>query len=221
MILAVAATEIEMAPLRQLSADQEVGWLILAGGVGPVETALRLTRFLCTERHTITGIVNFGVAGAYLQPAGLQQADLLDICLAEREILGDFGICMPEGMTYLPEDLAGRVAFQLDHGMRSRAGKTLQEHDITVISGTFITVNAASGSTLRGEELRRRWQGLCENMEGAAVARVCAAFNLPLMEIRCISNTVEDRNPQNWRLAEACEKAARAAYLLLNELAQA
>ena len=49
MLLAIAATEIEMVPLRQLMAGQESGWLSLVGGVGPVETTLRLTRFLCTD----------------------------------------------------------------------------------------------------------------------------------------------------------------------------
>lgn len=220
MLLAIAATEIEMVPLRQLIAGQESGWLSLVGGVGPVETTLRLTRFLCTERSAVTGVVNFGVAGAYIQPPGRQQATLLDICLAEREILGDFGICMPAGMMCLPEALTGRISFPLDLEMRLRAEKILQRQDEAFHSGPFITACGASGSRSRGEDLRQRWQGVCENMEGAAIARVCAEFSLPLMEIRCISNMVDDRNPQNWRLAEACEKVARTVFLLLRELAQ-
>jgi len=218
MFLAIAATEIEMTPLRQLIAGQEHRWLTLVGGVGPVETALRLTRFLCTQGQPVTGVVNFGVAGAYLQPPGQQQANLLDICLAEREILGDFGVCLPEGMHYLSEELTGRISFQLDHELRRRAEEILEKHGIAVQVGTFVTVSGASGSRARGEDLRQRWQGLCENMEGAAVARVCADFALSLVEIRCISNMVEVRNPQSWRLAEACAKAAGTALLLLQEL---
>ncbi len=218
MFLAIAATEIEMIPLRQLMAGQEQRWLTLVGGVGPVETTLRLARFLCTKGQPVTGVVNFGVAGAYLQPPGQQGSDLLDICLAERETLGDFGVCLPEGMHYLPEELTGRISFQLDHELRRRAGKILEKHGISWRSGTFITVSGVSGSRARGEDLRQRWQGLCENMEGAVVARVCVDFALPLVEIRCISNMVEDRNPQGWRLAEACAKSAAAAYLLLEEL---
>ncbi|MDP3478972.1 MAG: futalosine hydrolase [Desulfoprunum sp.] len=218
MFLAIAATEIEMVSLRQLIAGQESKWLTLVGGVGPVETALRLTRFLCTQGQPVSGVINYGVAGAYLQPPGQQQTDLLDICLAERETLGDFGVCLPEGMHYLPEELTGRISFQLDHELRRRAGEILDKHGIAARSGTFITVSGVSGSRARGEDLRQRWQGLCENMEGAAVARGCVDFALPLVEIRCISNMVEDRNPQGWRLAEACEKAAAAAFLLLQEL---
>ena len=219
MLLAIAATEIEMAPLRQMIAGKEIrGWLTLVGGVGPVEATLRLTRFLCSQKQTVTGIVNFGVAGAYLQPSGRRQAELLDICLAEREILGDFGVCLPEAMIHLPEDLTGRIAFELDRGIRHRSEEILQNQGVSFLTGTFITVNGASGSRARGEDLRQRWQGLCENMEGGAIARVCAEFTLPLVEIRSISNMVEDRQMQHWRLAEACESAARAAFLLLREL---
>lgn len=218
MFLAIAATEIEMAPLRQLLAGREQRWLTLVGGVGPVETALRLTKFLCQHGGPLSGIVNFGVAGAYLQPVGQQQADLLDLCLAEREILGDFGVCLPAGMEPLAEELTGAIAFVLDAELRGRAGQILVKRGLAFHPGAFVTVSGASGSRLRGEDLRRRWQGLCENMEGAAVARVCADFALPLLEIRCISNMVEDRNPHNWRLAEACGRAADTAFLLLEEL---
>ena len=219
MLLAIVATEIEMAPLRQMIAGAEGrDWLTLVGGVGLVEATLRLSRFLCRHNQVITGVVNFGVAGAYLQPLGSRQAELLDICLAEREILGDFGVCLPESMMYLPEDLTGRITFALDQGIRLRAEEILRDRGVSFLTGTFITVNGASGSRARGEALRQRWQGLCENMEGAAIARVCADFSLPLVEIRSISNMVEDRQMQHWRLAEACESAARAAFLLLREL---
>jgi len=218
MFLVIAATEIEMIPLRQLMAGQEGRWLTLVGGVGPVETTLRLSRFLCSGGPLLSGIVNFGVAGAYLQPGGRQQADLLDICLAEREVLGDFGLCLPEGISPLPEELTGRIAFQLDDRLLARAGEILSRNERSYHLGTFVTVSGTSGSRRRGEGLRQRWQGLCENMEGAAVARVCADYVLPLVEIRCISNLVEDYRPSGWRLSEACQRAADSAFLLLNEL---
>ena len=56
-------------------------------------------------------------------------------------------------------------------------------------------------------------------MEGAAVARVCHEFSLPMLEMRAISNYVEDRDPRNWRLAEACETAAEGAASLLQGFA--
>jgi futalosine hydrolase len=84
--------------------------------------------------------------------------------------------------------------------------------------GPFITVNGVSGNRKRGEMLRKKWQGLRENMEGAAVVRVCREFDLPCLELRCISNMVEDRDLANWRVAEACDKAALAAILTIKGL---
>jgi futalosine hydrolase len=218
MFLAVAATEMEMAPLSRMMAASRVSCKTLVAGVGPVESTLRLARYLCTDGHLVRGIINFGVAGAYVPLEGPRQAAPLDVCLAEREIAGDFGICYGDAMDYLPKELTGRIAFDIDRSLLLQAGLILQRNDLNPHVGTFITVNAVSGTRARGENLRQQWQGLCENMEGASIARVAESFVLPFLEVRCISNLVEHRNPENWRLDEACAIAAGAASLLLREL---
>lgn len=218
MFLAVAATEIEMAPLSRLMSEHGQKCRSLVIGVGPVESTLRLTRFLCSDGVDVRGIINFGVAGAYVQPQGLAGIGILDICLADREVAGDFGICYGEDMDYLPRNLTDGLVFDLDRTLLLQAGLILQRNDKIPHVGTFITVSGVSGTRARGENLRQQWQGLCENMEGASVARVAAAFDLPFLEVRCISNMVEDRNPQNWRLHEACTEAAATACTLIGEL---
>ncbi|PKN23327.1 MAG: hypothetical protein CVU68_01250 [Deltaproteobacteria bacterium HGW-Deltaproteobacteria-3] len=67
--------------------------------------------------------------------------------------------------------------------------------------------------------LRAAHNGLCENMEGAAVARVCQEFAVPCLEVRCVSNMVEDRNPANWQLAAAVQKCGQVVSLLIDRLA--
>jgi futalosine hydrolase len=84
--------------------------------------------------------------------------------------------------------------------------------------GTFVTVSCVSGTSRRGDLLARQHQGLCENMEGAAAARVCREFGLPLLEMRCVSNLVEERDLRKWRLREACDRCGEAAALLLQGL---
>ena len=54
-------------------------------------------------------------------------------------------------------------------------------------------------------------------MEGAAVAMVCKTFNTPCVELRCISNMVEDRNTADWMLEDAIDKICRVAEVVLNE----
>ncbi len=231
MILAVAATEFEMSPLvslltagREKAAAEapESPCCTLISGVGPVETTLRLTRYLEGCDAPVDCVLNFGVAGAYVpetpNPAG--NAGMLDLCLAEQECLGDFGICYGDRLEALDEQLAGAVVFPLDQSLLSRAGAILDRHGQAYRRGNFVTVSAASATRARGAMLAARFRGLCENMEGAAVARVCAEFSLPVLELRAISNLVEDRDVSRWRMAAACGRAAQAALWLMRELEQ-
>jgi futalosine hydrolase len=212
MILAVAATEFEMAPFHAARGDTACRSLVC--GVGPVESCLQLTRFLQKNRDDIVQVVNFGVAGAYTGE-GTGGPALLDICLAETEVLGDLGICFPRRLDDLPQELSGNKSFTLDSELRKRALVVLANNGISAIVGNFVTVSCASGTGERGEMLREKYDGLCENMEGAAIARVCADFDVPLLQIRCVSNYVEDRDPARWCLRQACEKSGRTAALLL------
>ena len=52
-------------------------------------------------------------------------------------------------------------------------------------------------------------------MEGAATAQVCAEYNLPLLEIRGISNPTGSRVPADWDLKLGAEAAQRAVMRLL------
>ncbi len=228
MILTVAATEFEMNPFLQLLAEPgdiaypegaEPCCLTLISGVGPVETTLRLTRYLERCDPRIDTVLNFGVAGAYLSALpGESNVSLLDLCLAEQESLGDFGICFSDHIEPLDEKLAGSTVFPMDRSLLHQAGLILAHHGQPYRSGNFVTVSAASATRRRGTMLAAGFQGICENMEGAAVARVCAEFSLPLLEVRAISNLVEDRDLGRWQLAEACARASGAAALLVREM---
>lgn len=219
MILALAATQIEMQPfLEELSGDGS-SCRTLVTGVGPVETAVRLTRFFCEHEQkklkNIQAVVNFGIGGAYLQPGGKNQPALLDICVAEKEVFGDLGICLEEEIACLDRSLTGGIEYPMDGGLLGKCRVLLDGLGMVCHTGVFITVATVSGTLRRGEMLRARWQGLCENMEGAAIARVCREFSVPCLELRAVSNYVEDRNPANWRLHEACRKAAGTAALII------
>lgn len=211
MILLVSATDLEMTPLkRRLSGLRGVDFLI--SGIGMVETAVSLTRYLAGSQGAVTGVINFGAAGAYTD----RQIELLDICLADREVLGDFGIWYDHGI----EDFRGTgIAGKTNHDLRlpllQSAAETLRGAGIAHHQGTFVTVQSASGTEERGRMLRDSYDAICENMEGAAAARACEQFALPFLEVRCISNFVEDRNLEKWRLAEACDRCAETVAIMV------
>jgi futalosine hydrolase len=217
MILAVAATQMEMDPFREQlgAAAQRVATLVC--GVGPVEAAVRLLQYM-QDCAGIQLVVNFGVGGAYLQKKHLQQPKLLDLCLATSEVFGDVGICFGDRLEYLDERFTGRQVIALDADYRRRTGAMLDRWRQQYHSGTFVTVAGVSGTVERGRFLQEHWQALCENMEGAALARVCREQRVPMLELRVISNLVEDRNPALWRLVEAATLAGRTAAHIVLEL---
>ena len=217
MFLLTAATDFEMKPFFAAWRGKNVPHLVT--GIGPVEAAVRLSERLRGSAETIRGVVNFGVAGAYVQPSPRTTPQLLDICLAEGEVLGDLGICLGDRI----EPIAGRElrppdTFSMDRELLAATGRALAAGMVPYHTGTFVTVSCASGTARRGEMLARQHQGLCENMEGAAVARVCREFALPCLELRCISNLVEDRDTARWQLRQACRKAGEATALVLAHL---
>ena len=212
MILLVVATEMEAMPLVGKETGQPHA--LFVGGVGPLETAVRLTRRLCEGGRDISLVLNFGVAGAYVGSG----AGLLDICLAESEVLGDFGICHAERVEPLAGQLASKAIFFLDPQYVAQASEILGKQGCGCKKGAFVTVSGVSATAQRGAQLRMAHDGLCENMEGGAVARVCAEFDVPCLEVRCVSNMVEDRNLVNWQLAAAARKCGEAVSLLVDHL---
>jgi len=211
MILITAATENEIKPLEQLLAAVDHTEVLITG-MGPVETAARLSSYLTLNGSRIDAVWNIGVAGAYTDSG----VAVLDICLAQLEILGDFGICLQdEILDFDPELAKTRIPLFLSSYLVDRFKNIFTEQNIAFKLVNFVTVNCCTGSKVRGEFLRKKYDAGCENMEGAAVATVCQNFNIPCAELRCVSNMVGDRDKSNWLLSEAIEKTCQAVEILL------
>jgi len=193
-------------------------WSLLISGVGILETAARLGQYLGRHHPRVQAVVQFGIGGAYIgPPEAARQAGILSLCLAEKEILGDLGVELGDALEYFSKELVATNSYALNPVLRERAMEILAAAGHTPLVGNFITVNSASGTWRRGELLRSHWDGLCENMEGTAAARICAMYDIPMLELRVISNMVEDRNLQNWQLDRACEMAGEVAAMLIKE----
>jgi len=216
MLLIAVATENEIKPLEHfLAASDRVE--VLVTGMGPVTTAASLSNYLTLYGSRIKGVMNIGVAGAYIDSG----VAILDICLAQEEVLGDFGICMQDGIQDFDLGLLTPSAPLLfNNDLAPRFENILNDHNIAFKIVNFVTVNCCTGTTKRGKFLREKFAAGCENMEGAAVAMVCQNFNIPSVELRCVSNMVEDRNTANWQLSEAIEKICRVAETVLHDHVQ-
>jgi futalosine hydrolase len=213
MHLLVAATDFECDCAKKLLLHRK-DIIFLTSGVGPVETAFNLTSFLTKHSH-VSAVINFGVAGAFVKT----NVDILDVCLAKREVLADLGICFTDRIDSLAtKNLTIKRTFDLQNSLFQQAQKVLIKKNKPFHAGTFVTVNCVSGTQKRGNLLQQNHQAICENMEGAAIARVCLGFGLDCLEIRVISNMVEDRDQSKWQLKQACQDAGQAVTTVVEGL---
>ncbi|MCF6267604.1 MAG: futalosine hydrolase [Desulfuromusa sp.] len=180
--------------------------LLSHGGVGQVNMAAQLTRLL--SEYSSEAMLLCGCGGSY-PDSGLQVGDL---ALAETEIYGDLGVAtvdkfIPLDQLNLPQNPQLAPIIQQSISLNPDLLKWAQEILPNATHGTFVTVNLCSGNTDLSLELQQRTGGICENMEGAAAAQVCAEFKIPLLELRGISNPTGTRDPQQWDIHRGAEAA--------------
>jgi futalosine hydrolase len=198
--------------------------LLCATGVGKANAASGVTAVI--ERHAPSQIIITGCGGAYLG-SGMAIGDL---AVATDEIFADEGAITPAGWIdmrtmNLPLHVNGKQSYFNSIPLsKHSAEKAMQLADffgVKMSRGRFATVSTCSGSRLIGNELAKRHQVICENMEGAAIALISLRYGLPCMEIRGISNMVEDRDPKKWDIPRAVEAAQRFVLKVVHEMTPA
>ena len=230
MLLIIAAVPLETKLLRcRLQSPQTVPvgprqafsgkinnqpLLIAHSGVGQAAMALQLTRL--AENHPLRSVLLCGCGGCY-PGSGLKIGDL---ALADEEIYGDLGVAtadrfIPLDQLDIPQDPSLMPPLQQRYPLQSQLGDWARSILPEAVCGPFVTVNCGSGRQLLSEELEQRTGGICENMEGAAAAQVCAEYQLPLLELRGISNPTGTHDPQQWDIAKGAETAQLAVLELL------
>lgn len=218
---ALAAALVGAEPLR---AGRKEGWtgrldgvpvLLVAGGMGKTNAAHALTALL--ERHAVGGVVGFGIAGAY-PGSGLAVGD---VALAAACVYGDEGVAAPGGWMSsegigIPLWKGCFNAFPVHRAWTESAAAVLAAAGIRTRTGPFVTVSCCSGTDALAAEMEARFPGaLCEGMEGAALAHVAAIYGVPFLELRAVSNRVEDRDPARWRIPAAAAAAQRAVRVVV------
>lgn len=186
-------------------------------GVGKVNAAHSTTMIL--ENHNIDLLILFGIGGAYTGEIG-------DIVVAETENYGEEGVLTKEGwksmeftaFSLLKNEKEYYNTFPMDRDLAGLAVMASKNCGFNVKSGNFITVSQCSGTHKTGVSIKTRFNGICENMEGAAVAHICTFYGVPMIEIRGISNIVEDRELKQWNIPLAVSNCNRAVSELVKRL---
>ncbi len=160
-------------------------------------------------------VVNFGIGGAY-PSSGLK---LGDIAVASKEVYADEGVLLRSGfhdlkLINIPLIKMGRRLyfneFPLDSGLAETMLKSATQAGSRALEGIFATVSTCTGTKKRARELSRRFGAICENMEGAAVAHSCLIHGVPFVEVRGISNKVQERDISKWDIRSASSNCQRS-----------
>ncbi|HXT18181.1 MAG TPA: futalosine hydrolase [Gemmatimonadaceae bacterium] len=191
-------------PLEGGDLPREIGGrpiALLQTGVGLVNAAFMLTRFLATNK--VAAVIGCGVGGAYpgsnLEPG--------DVVCAESETYGDLGADSPEG--FLDMEALG---FPVIAG----AAPLYNELPLDLFPAArrvrFVTCATCTGTDDVARALVARTGGAVESMEGAAIVHVAKLIGVKVGEVRGISNSVGNRDRGRWRLNDAA-RAAREALV--------
>lgn len=197
--------------------------ILMNTGIGKVNAAHTTTCII--EKFPVKQIMSIGVGGAY-PGSGL---NIGDIAIASKEIYGDDGVVTSKGLKGMKE-----IGIPL---VQTGKKKYFNEYPITfpplvrggnrgldgapcnIKTGNFVTVSAATGTQKRAKELEKRFNALCENMEGAAIAQICTIYKIPMLEIRGISNIVGVRYKRKWNLKLASESCQDFALKVISSVA--
>ncbi|MEU5000727.1 futalosine hydrolase [Streptomyces sp. NPDC021622] len=165
---------------------------VVAAGVGPAAAAAHTAAAIA--RGTYDLVVSAGIGGGFRPDAPVGS-----LVVADEITAADLGAQTPDG--FLP-------VTELGFGAVTHLPPPSLVRDVAAATGGrvggVLTVSTVTGSAERAAELRRRHPGaLAEAMEGFGVAEAAAAYGLPVLEIRAVSNAVGPRDRGAWRIGDA------------------
>lgn len=184
----------------------------VVSGIGKTNAAHAATVLIRNFSPSL--VVNFGIGGSY-PSLGLK---LGDIAVASKEVYADEGVLLKGGFRTLqlidiPLFKTGRRRyfneFPVDAGLSGQMMEAARVGGFRAREGIFATVSTCTGTRERAEELSKRFDAICENMEGAAVAHNCLIYGIPFVEVRGISNIAQQRDTSKWEVRPAsihCQK---------------
>jgi futalosine hydrolase len=196
-----AATLTNIPGLKPLTEGYHFGELeinLLITGVGSVSTAWALKQWISLNGNPDLAI-NGGIAGSYKDefiPG--------DVVMPISDCFADAGI--EDGDNFITLAEAGLINandFPYKDGIINTDPRYSERLDGVIKTVRAITVNTATGSEFSRRKLFEKFNPDIETMEGATFFYICSMENIPFLALRAISNKVERRNKDNWKIALA------------------
>jgi futalosine hydrolase len=199
-ILLVTATAMEVAPIASAIGSRVH---LLTTGIGMVATAVACARALTRTSYDLA--IDVGVCGAFdrsLPPGSV--VHVTEDRIAELGAEDGDGFLTMADLQLPAEELFVNVAPPTNAALAM----------LPTVRG--ITVNTVHGNPSSIDAIVARCRPQVETMEGAAFMSACLAAGVPFAQVRAVSNFVERRNRDAWRIAEAITNLGAATLRILD-----
>lgn len=183
------------ATVRELA--ESAGWRTLACGVGPVEAATATAAALAKAPPRF--VLHVGIAGARQEAALAPGALVIGRSAVYHDLMA------------LPPEWASRIV--APHPVLLAAAQALLPEAVVATIGT----SARVGGTLSVDTARSP----VEAMEGFAVLRAAERAGIPALEVRAISNAIEETDRARWEFERAFAAITAVTPALVHRLAAA
>lgn len=178
---------------------------LLITGVGMVATAFAVGRHLAANQYDLA--INLGITGSYNRTIAL--GEVLEIT---EDTLAELGA--DDGDEFVTIDKLG-----FGTGIFKPTARLSDfSENFNLKTATAATVNTISGNEAFIEKITEQLNPQTESMEGAAFFYACNEMNVPCLQIRAVSNYVERRNRENWKVSLAIKNLNTFAIEFLKQL---
>jgi futalosine hydrolase len=201
-ILVAAATETELCGLEALELGSRV--IYAATGAGAAITAINLC--LAANQIQPAFVLAIGIAGSYGNTAPIGTVARLG-----SDRFADLGIETQHGFTPIED-------YSFCHGQIKELHTA--KLDMPPISQHLPVLPGYTFNTAHGREATIAGLGIShglESMEGAAFALACRRMQLPMLQLRAVSNKVEARNTAAWNIPKALENLRTEAAAAIRQ----
>ena len=184
--------------------------VIVRSGVGKVNAACCVQ--CLADRFGVTHVINTGVAGSLSA-----NIDIGDIVVSTDAVQHDMDVA---GLGYAPGiiPMMEESFFKADMKMISEAVASCNRTcpEISVFTGRVVSGDQFISSREVKNRLTEQFDGLCCEMEGAAIAHAAYLNKLPFVVIRAISDKADDSAEMDYPTFE--RKAAEHSAKLVEDL---
>jgi len=184
---------------------------ILISGIGIPATTYSLTKKVISKKYDL--IINAGICGTFNED--LSVGECVSVISDE---FADIGISYPDASfnTLFEEYLLKPNTYPFSNGELYNPLKSNIDTELPKV--TAITVNTVSGNTEQINFRKEKFNSDIETMEGAACAFVCLKEKINFLQIRAVSNIIEERNKAHWNIPLALKNLGDELFDILNKI---